>query len=150
NLLKFEDTKFLDHYMVGLTVDRTIWRMKSYPLSLQIEGLFAVQFGKDDLFEFALAPRLTWSGFPWNNYVYTRFRAAPIGLSITSSKSKLEKDGDGENLLYYVFFEVALSPPHSKENEFFVRLHHRCAFFDTINDDINGEDFLLFGFRRNF
>jgi len=121
-----------------------------------VEGLPARQFGKQNISEFAIAPRFTWSGFPWNDYVYTRFRVAPIGVSINSRKSKLEeeKDSNGENgskrVLYYSFFEIALSPPSAKENEFFIRLHHRCAFFNQIAKHINGEDFVLLGFRRDF
>ena len=152
DFLTFKDSKFLDHYILGITADRTVWRAQSYPLSVQIEGLLAYQFGKDSYVELGVAPRITWSGFPWNDYVYTRFRVAPVGLAITSSRSKLEREkGDGEHLLYYCFFEVAFSPPKAKENELFVRLHHRCTFFGQLsNKKINGEDFFIAGFRRNF
>jgi hypothetical protein len=57
--LTFKDSKFLDQYMVGVTVDRTIWHADSIPLSLQIEGMTGVQFGKDSLGEVGVAPRLT-------------------------------------------------------------------------------------------
>ena len=152
DFLFFKNSKFLDHYMVGITADKTLWRAQSYPLSLQIEGLLAYQFGKDSFMEFGVAPRLTWSGFPWNDYLYTRFRVAPIGASMTSARSKLERDnGDGAHLLYYCFVEIAFSPPKATENELFLRLHHRCSFFNQLsNKKINGEDFLLLGFRRNF
>lgn len=148
----FEHTKFLDHYIIGGAVARNIYRMDSCPLSIEIEGLLAAQFGKDELFEVGIAPRITWSGFPWNDYVFTRFRVAPIGVSVTSSKNVLEqqKAGTGKNLLYYAFFEVALSPPDAEDHEFFLRLHHRCAFFDSMGKNINGEDFFMLGYRKSF
>jgi hypothetical protein len=67
--------------------------------------------------------------------------------------SPLDKgpDGRGTCTLNYLFLEVAFSRPKAKEDKFFVRLHHRCAIYDLLNNyGANGEDFLSVGYRYRF
>jgi hypothetical protein len=67
--------------------------------------------------------------------------------------SPLDKgpDGRGTRTLNYLFLEVAFSRPKAKEDEFFVRLHHRCAIYDLLNNyGANGEDFLSVRYRYRF
>jgi hypothetical protein len=120
---------------------------------LEIDGMVGLQRGSASLGEIAVAPALRWSGFPWNESVHTSFSVAPLGISYTTSVSPLElgKDGRGSRTLSWLFLEVALSRPSDRSNEFFMRLHHRCAVYDKLNDfGANGEDFFVLGFRRRF
>ena len=83
----------------------------------------------------------------------TALRLAPLGISYTSSVSPLElgANGQGSRTLNYLFVEAAFSRPQAKEHEFFVRLHHRCAIYDLLNNyGANGEDFLTIGYRHKF
>ena len=46
---------------------------------------------------------------------------------------------------------ASASRPKAKEDEFFVRLHHRCAIYDLLNNyGANGEDFLSVAYRYRF
>lgn len=144
---------FSEQYLLALNVSKTVWRSASLPLSLEIDGMVGVQNGITSLSEIALAPALRWHGFPWNDTVHTSISAAPLGISYTSSVSPLERGptGQGSQVLNWLFLEVALSKPADKSNEFFVRLHHRCAVYDLLNNyGANGEDFFTIGFRRRF
>jgi hypothetical protein len=144
---------FLEHYLVAFTASKTVWRSDAMPLSLEIDGMLGFQSGAASLGEVAFAPALRWSGFPWNDTVHTSVSVAPLGISYTTSVSPLElgKEGKGSRTLSTLFLEVALSRPSDKSNEFFMRLHHRCAIYDKLNDyGANGEDFFVLGFRRRF
>lgn len=47
--------------------------------------------------------------------------------------------------------ELTFSRPQSRSHEVFVRLHHRCAIYDLLdNYGANGQDFLNIGYRRFF
>jgi len=47
--------------------------------------------------------------------------------------------------------ELAFSLPQHKENEVFMRLHHRCTIYDLLNNyGANGEDFFTLGYREYF
>lgn len=47
--------------------------------------------------------------------------------------------------------ELAFSRPQDKSRVVFVRLYHRCAVYDLLNNyGANGEDFLSFGYRVRF
>ena len=147
------NANFFDQYMLAITASRTVWRLKSLPLALEIDGMVGHQFGLVSLNEFAIAPAIRWSGFPWNEILQTGFRVAPLGISYTSSISSLERGptGNGSHLLNFLFLELAFSPPQQKSHEVFVRLHHRCAIYDQLNNyGANGEDFLVTGYRRYF
>lgn len=144
---------FVDHHLYALTATKTVWRSASLPLSLELDGMLGVQSGVAHVSEVAVAPALRWSGFPWNGVVHTSVSFAPLGLSYTSVVSPLERGqgGKGSQTLNWLFLEVALSSPSNKANEFFARLHHRCAVYDLLNNyGANGEDFFTLGFRRRF
>lgn len=147
------DARFLGQYMVALTASRTIWRSEALPLSLELDGMIGQQFGLASLSEIAIAPVLRWSSFPWKNILQTDFRTGPLGISYTTSVSPLERgrEGKGSRTLNFLFIEFAFSLPHAQSKEVFVRLHHRCAIYDLVNDyGANGEDFLALGYRRYF
>jgi hypothetical protein len=144
---------FVDQHLYALTATKTVWRSATLPLSLELDGMLGVQSGVASLSEIAVAPALRWSGFPWNSTVHTSVSFAPLGVSYTSSVSPLERGqgGKGSQTLNWLFLEVALSSPSNKTNEFFARLHHRCAVYDLLNNyGANGEDFFTLGFRRRF
>ena len=144
---------FVPHHMFALTASKTVWRSATLPLSLEIDGMVGMQSGVTQLGEVAIAPALRWSGFAWNDVVRTSVRAAPVGISYTSAVSPLETgpSGNGSRLLNWLFLEVALSRPADPSNEFFMRLHHRCAAYDLLNNyGANGDDFFAAGFRRRF
>jgi len=144
---------YADHYMLALTAAKTIWRSSAWPMSVEIDAMIGYQSGVATLGEVAVAPALRWSGFPWRDRLRTDLRLAPLGISYTSSVSPLEKgpDGRGTRTLNYLFVELAVSRPHAKNDEFFVRLHHRCAIYDLLNNyGANGEDFLSLGYRYRF
>ena len=144
---------FLGQYLIAATVSKTVWRSDSWPLSLEIDGMVGYQNGIAPLWEVAVAPALRWSKFPWNDSLQTSLRLAPLGISYTSQVSPLElgKDGQGSRTLNWLFIEAAFSRPGQRSDEYFVRLHHRCAVYDLLNNyGANGEDFFTLGFRRRF
>jgi len=146
-------TRFLEHYLVALTASKTLWRSSSMPLSLEIDGMLGQQSGLVNLTEIAVAPALRWGGFPWRETLQTDLRLAPLGISYTSTVSPLERgpDGRGSRMLNYLFIEVALSKPQAQSDEWFLRIHHRCAIYDLLNQyGANGEDFLTVGYRVRF
>jgi hypothetical protein len=144
---------FKDQYLFALTASKTIWRSATLPLSIEIDGMLGQQSGQASLTEIAIAPTLRWSSFPWKDTLQTDLRLAPLGISYTSSVSPLERgpDGKGSQTLNFLMIELAFSRPQMKSPELFVRLHHRCAVYDLINNyGANGEDFLVFGYRHHF
>jgi hypothetical protein len=144
---------YLEQHMVALTASKTIWRSQTLPMSLEIDGMIGQQFGVDSLTEIAVVPVLRWSGFPWNETLQTDLRLAPLGVSYTSRISSLERGptGKGSQTLGYLFLELAVSRPSNKADEFFMRLHHRCAVYDRLNDyGANGEDYFSVGYRYRF
>jgi hypothetical protein len=144
---------FLDQYLIAATASKTVWRSDTWPVSLEIDGMVGYQNGIAPLWEVAVAPALRFSSFPWRDVLRTDLRLAPLGISYTTAVSPLElgKDGQGSRMLNWLFIEVALSRPQQKSEEFFVRLHHRCAVYDLLNNyGANGEDFFALGFRRRF
>lgn len=144
---------FSGQYLLALTASKTLWRAQSLPMAVELDGMVGQQFGEASLTEIAVAPVLRWSGFPWNNSLQTDLRLGPLGLSYTSSVSPLERgtNGRGSQTLNYFLIELAFSRPGRQADEVFVRLHHRCALYDLLNDyGANGEDFLAFGYRQRF
>lgn len=144
---------YLNQYLLAVTGSKTLWRSATLPLSLELDGMLGQQWGQASLTEVAVAPAVRWSGFPWRDTLRTDLRLAPLGISYTSSVSPLElgPNGQGSRTLNYLFVEVAFSRPQTPENEFFVRLHHRCAIYDLLNSfGANGEDFLTVGYRFRF
>ncbi|MDO8284990.1 MAG: hypothetical protein Q7T69_08295 [Rhodoferax sp.] len=144
---------YLEQHMVALTASKTIWRSQSLPMSLEIDGMIGQQFGVDSLTEIAVVPVLRWSSFPWKDTLQTDLRLGPLGVSYTSSISSLERgpSGKGSQTLGFLIIELAVSRPSNKADEFFMRLHHRCAVYDRINDyGANGEDYFSLGYRHRF
>lgn len=147
------NARFLNHHIVALTASKTVWRSQTLPLSLEIDGMLGQQFGQASLTEIAIAPVLRWSSFPWRETLQTDLRLGPLGVSYTSVVSPLElgPDGKGSQTLNFLMIELAFSRPRTKSGEVFVRLHHRCAVYDLLNNyGANGEDFLAFGYRHHF
>jgi hypothetical protein len=100
-----------------------------------------------------LAPVVRWGGFPWNHLVQTDLRLAPLGVSYTSEVGPLERGpgGQGSNFLNFLMIEAAFSSPHNPADELFMRLHHRCAVYDLLNNyGANGQDFFAVGYRKRF
>ncbi len=152
-ILSNGNAKFLDQYLLALNANKTIWRADMLPLSLEIDGVIAQQFGLASVSEVAAAPVLRWSGFPWNEIVQTGLGFGPVGVSYTIPVSPLERssDGKGSQVLNFLLIELAFALPEIKSKEVFVRLHHRCSLYDLLNNyGANGEDFLVLGYRRYF
>lgn len=144
---------FLNQYIVALTASKTLWRAESWPLALEVDAMVSHQFGQATLQEFAIAPVLRWSGFPWNGVLPTSIRAGPLGYSYTTIISPLERSasGEGSRHLNFLMLELTFSRPQAREHEVFVRLHHRCTINDLLNNyGANGQDFLAIGYRRFF
>lgn len=144
---------FLNQYILALTASKTVWRAENWPLALEIDGMVGHQFGLATLQEFAVAPVLRWSGFPWNEVLPTSFRAGPVGYSYTSIVSPLERGvgGEGSRHLNFLMLELTFSRPQARTHEVFLRLHHRCTIYDLLNNyGANGQDFLAIGYRRYF
>ena len=145
--------RYLDQYLVALTASKTLWRAPTLPLSLEIDGMLGQQSGIASVTEIALVPVLRWSHFPWNHIVQTDLRLGPLGISHTSTVSPLERGtgARGSQTLGFLLIELAFSQPSQPAEEFFMRLHHRCAVYDTLNDSgANGEDFFSVGYRHRF
>jgi hypothetical protein len=144
---------YLDHYMVALTASKTLWRSQNWPVSIEVDGMLGQQSGVASLTEIAVVPVLRWSSFPWKEKLQTDLRLGPLGISHTSSVSPLERgtQGRGSETLGFVMLELGFSRPGKPSEEFFVRLHHRCAVYDLLNDyGANGEDFFAVGYRHRF
>ena len=144
---------FLNQHMLAVTGSKTVWRSESLPLSLEIDAMIGQQFGLASLTEVAIAQVLRWSSFPWKDTLQTDLRLGPLGFSYTSKVSPLElgPDGKGSQTLNFLMIELAFSRPQDKSREVFMRLHHRCAVYDLLNNyGANGEDFLTFGYRVRF
>jgi len=144
---------YLNQYIVALTGSKSVWRSASLPLALELDAMIGQQFGLETLNEIAIAPVLRWSSFPWNKYLQTDLRAGPLGASYTTTVSPLERgtNGDGSHILNFLLIELAFSLPQHKENEVFMRLHHRCTIYDLLNNyGANGEDFVALGYREYF
>ncbi|MBI2744887.1 MAG: hypothetical protein HYX45_04820 [Burkholderiales bacterium] len=142
---------YLHQYIVALTASKTIWRAQEWPLSLEVDGMVGHQFGTATLQEFAIAPVLRWSGFPWNGVLPTSIRAGPLGYSYTTIVSPLERSekGEGSRHLNFLMIELTFSSPRAREHEVFLRLHHRCTIYDLLNNyGANGQDFFAIGYRR--
>ena len=147
------NANFQNQYVLALNMTKTVWRSQSLPLSLEVDGIFGQQFGQATLNEVAVAPVLRWSGFPWNHLLQTDLRVGPVGISYTTDVGPFERgvEGRGSRWLNFLLLELAFSRPEEKSKEVFVRLHHRCTVYDLINTyGANGEDFLVFGYRKHF
>lgn len=145
--------EFKSQAIVALTASRAVWQFEALPMSLEIDGMIGYQFGLASLYEAAISPVLRWSSFPWKNTVQTDLRFAPLGISYTTMVSPLERgrEGKGSNILNLLLVELDFSLPGKKSSEIFVRLHHRCAIYDLLNDyGANGEDFLALGIRKYY
>lgn len=144
---------YQEQYLVAVTASTTVWRAETFPLALEIDGMLGHQYGLATLDEIAIAPVLSWSGFPWNGIVQTYFRFGPLGFSYTTAISPLERgsNGEGSQLLNFLVAELGFSLPQMKAEEIFLRLHHRCSAYDTLNNyGANGEDFFALGYRHHF
>ncbi|MDP3699725.1 MAG: hypothetical protein Q8R72_02330 [Hylemonella sp.] len=144
---------YLNQYIVAITASKTVWRAKEWPLSLEIDGMVGHQFGQATLQEFAIAPVVRWSGFPWNSVLPTSVRAGPLGYSYNTKVSPLERGpgGEGTRHLNFLMLELAFSSPKAREHEVFLRLHHRCTIYDLLNNyGANGQDYVTLGYRRFF
>ena len=147
------NANFQNQYILALNMTKTVWRSQSLPLSLEVDGMLGQQFGQATLNEVAVAPVLRWSGFPWNHLLQTDLRVGPVGISYTTDVGPFERgtEGRGSRWLNFLLLELAVSRPQDKSREVFVRLHHRCTVYDLINTyGANGEDFLVFGYRKHF
>ena len=147
------NANFQNQYILALNMTKTVWRSQSLPLSLEVDGMVGQQFGQATLNEVAVAPVLRWSGFPWNHLLQTDLRVGPVGISYTTDVGPFERgtEGRGSRWLNFLLLELAVSRPQDKSREVFVRLHHRCTVYDLINTyGANGEDFLVFGYRKHF
>ena len=77
-------------------------------------------------------------------------------LALTASKTVWRSESlplslEIDRMLNLLLIELAFSRPQHRLSEVFVRLHHRCAVYDLINNyGANGEDFLAFGYRLRF
>ena len=147
------NANYLNQYLLALTASKTLWRSPTLSLSLELDGMLGQQWGLDNLQEMAVAPVLRWSSFPWNRWLQTDLRLGPLGVSYTTEVSALERgsEGRGSRWLNFLMMELAFSRPQQPTQEVFVRLHHRCAIYDLVNNyGANGEDFLAFGYRHRY
>jgi len=144
---------YLNQNLLALTASKTVWRSSTLPMSVEIDAMLGQQWGLASLQEIAVAPVLRWSGFPWNEVLQTDLRLGPLGVSYTTEVGPLERGtgGQGSRWLNFLMIELAVSRPTQPADEVFIRLHHRCAIYDLVNNyGANGEDFLTFGYRRHF
>ena len=147
------NARFVDQYLLALNANKTVWQSDSWPLALEIDGMLGQQTGQGVLQEIGLAPLLRWNRFPWDQTVGTALRFAPFGISYTTTIGPMERGptGQGSQTLNLMLLELAFSAPGKPSDDYFVRLHHRCNIYNVLNNyGANGEDFLVFGYRRAF
>ena len=144
---------FADNYITAATGSVTLWKPEALPISIEAEGMVAFRFGDETNAEFGINPLVVrWEYFPWNEKLYTNYRIGIAGLSYLAKESALEDTGLGASQLqYYTFYELTFARPEDKSLEVFFRHHHRCTFYETMDDKhSNGSDYLTFGFRKRF
>jgi hypothetical protein len=144
---------YLNQHLLALTASKTVWRSPTLPVAVELDAMLGQQWGLASLQEIAVAPVLRWSSFPWNALLQTDLRLGPLGVSYTTEVGPLERGsgGQGSRWLNFLMVELAVSRPEQPSEEVFIRLHHRCAIYDLVNNyGANGEDFLAFGYRHRF
>jgi hypothetical protein len=144
---------YKNQHLLALTASKTLWRSSTLPMSVELDAMLGQQWGLASLQEIAVAPVLRWSSFPWNEVLQTDLRLGPLGVSYTTEVGPLERgsSGQGSRWLNFLVIELAVSHPEQRSEEVFIRLHHRCAIYDLVNNyGANGEDFLTFGYRHHF
>ncbi len=151
-LFMLEKPQFRKHYILATNGTRTLWQSESWPVSVVMDVVVARQSGQANLTEVSAAPVLQWSGFPWSNRLRTVFGFGPFGASWLSKVSPLERSSKGGSpWLNFLVLEVAFAHPAKPRDVLFIRLHHRCGILGLLNDyGMNGEDFLVVGYRRHF
>jgi len=124
------------------------------PVEIGLDFALAQHFGGQSFSEVAFAPTITWNWFPWNNYVYTRFRMGPLGVSYDTAVSKLEAaDTVGRHtsrFLNYHVAELIFSPAKDANWEVFLGVHHRCGIYGLVGKVNGGSNYVTAGFRAGF
>jgi hypothetical protein len=132
----------------------TFYRFARLPIDLELEGGVAQRFGWDHQSEFDLIPIARWKAFPWNNYVFTNFRAGLLGASYATGVSPWERKnaenrGKGSNYLNFLRLELTFAPSAESPWEVFAGLHHRSGIFGLINHSHGGSNYWETGLRFN-
>ncbi len=127
-------------------------RFESLPIDLEVDGVLAKRFGRDDEWEAAVVPMVRWKAFPWNDYLYTTFRLGLIGASYVSDVSPWELKNShtatGSRFLNFLVPELTFSSGPAADWETFLRVHHRSGGYGTINGVYGGSNYVSVGYRR--
>ena len=144
---------FTDSFIAAATGSVTLWKPETLPISFEAEGMVGFRFGQETNAEIGISPLVVrWEYFPWNEHLYTNFRIGVAGLSYLAQESDLENTGLGASQLQsFEFLELTFARPEDKSLELFLRHHHRCTFYETMDDKhSNGSDYLTIGIRKRF
>jgi hypothetical protein len=148
--------RFVNNYLIDGHAVYTFYRFAHAPIDLELEGGVAQRIGQPgyNQTEFDLIPMLRWKYFPWNQFIYTNFRAGLIGASYATGVSPWEaanaqNGGKGSNYLNFLRLEIDLAPSDHSPFEVFVGLHHRSGIFGLINGSHGGSNYWMTGIRFN-
>lgn len=125
-------------------------------MMIEVDGVIAKRFGKDHQWDVAIQPVIRWMKFPWNHWLYTNLRVAPLGLSYVNSiseweaKSAAKVDHKGSRLLNFFTVEWTFKSAATAKNEVFLRYHHRSGIFGLFNGVHGGSNYTTVGYRHHF
>ncbi len=128
---------FEGSWILAAAVSKELGRVYKDLLGFELEFLGAQHFGKQDHFELdPIAFIIRWRGFPWNNVLPTTL-AIGDGISIATSKPKLEVKRRGKSesaqTLNYVMAEATFSMPSLPQWALVFRYHHRSGMFGVFH-----------------
>jgi hypothetical protein len=138
-------------------------RLVTFGNVLSLEPQFGIgqRLGGMHATEFWGAIRISWTAFPWNNYIRTSVGLSE-GLSVTTQIDADERLLDnykivgnrlvfpGSDLLNYFTPEITLALPEYPTYELALQMHHRSGIFGLINGVDAGAQFFTVGLRRHF
>jgi len=146
--------KFSHGYMAALDATVNLVKTPYLPITIGVDLNVSQHFGQQTYYEVAAAPTVTWDWFPWNNYVYTRYRIGPLGGSYDTALSRSEatetSTGKTSRFLNYHVSEWIFSPSKDSKWEVFIGVHHRCGIYGLIDHVDGGENYVTAGWRAGF
>jgi len=145
---------FARSYLATVSVTYSAYRFQAAPIVLEFDFAAAKRFGVDHEWEVAAQPVLRWTWFPWNDFIYTTLRSAPLGLSYASGVSPWELhwagNDHGSRLLNFLSAELTFKASAEAPGEIFLKSHHRSGIMGTFNNTYGGSTYTAIGYRVQF
>ncbi len=140
-----------DERVVAVTLRRRIGGLTD-DITFELEGMYALHYGREDYSEFGVAAYGRWMTFPWNDTVRTT-AALGIGPSYTTITPALEKRKHGKSdvrILNQFNVELTAGPPSIPNLDFLLRLQHRSGIGGLISGVEDASNFWSVGALYRF